>query len=110
MKFKFSTYTATVALLAALALPVQLAAQSDNQKQHHYKLIDLGTFGVPDSSTQDELEVLNSRVMIAGRADTSIPNHANACLFCSYPFISHAFRWRIGVLQDLGDAPRRQQQ
>jgi len=49
-------------LFAALAIPVQLTAQ---QQHHHYKLIDLGTFGGPTSSTQDELQVLNTRGMVA---------------------------------------------
>jgi probable HAF family extracellular repeat protein len=94
-------------LLVAVILPARLAAQehADNPKHHHYQLIDLGTFGGPNSSTQDELQVLNSRGMIAGSADTSVPNHPNACGFCSSQFISHAFEWRTGVLHDLGALP-----
>jgi probable HAF family extracellular repeat protein len=88
----------TLMLFAALAVPAQLAAQ----QHHHYKLIDLGTFGGPTSSTQDELQVLNSRGMVAGGADTSDAQHANACIFfCGDPFISHAFQWRDGELIEL---------
>ena len=90
-----------IGLLTALTVTVPLAAQT----HHHYKLIDLGTFGGPNSSTQDELQVLNSQGMIAGKADASIPNHPNACLFCSSSFISHAFQWRNGILHDLGALP-----
>lgn len=35
---------------AVLAIPIQLVAQEqqdNNHKQHHYKLIDMGTFGGP---------------------------------------------------------------
>ena len=59
MKTKFRmllsaiTFIAGLALLfAALALPGRLAAQDkqgNNPKHHHYKLIDLGTFGGPTS-------------------------------------------------------------
>ncbi|HEV2114594.1 MAG TPA: hypothetical protein VGR48_01115 [Terriglobales bacterium] len=44
MKFKFS-YAATVALLAALAIPVSLAAQELLQRRQlpHYTITDLGT-------------------------------------------------------------------
>ena len=99
---------AAITLCAALAAPIPLAAQGSQdhrQQHHHYKLIDMGTFGGPTSGTQDELQVLNSRGAVAGSADTSIANHPNSCIFCGDPLISHAFRWRNGVLTDLGALP-----
>jgi hypothetical protein len=77
----------------ALAIPLSGAAA---QKHHRYKLIDLGTFGGPMSSTTDELQVLNHRGMVAGTADTSVPNHPNSCVFCGSAFIAHAFLWSKG--------------
>ena len=58
---KFGTLSSVIAatLIAVLAIPVQLAAQDQGQdkdkrlhhhKHHHYQLIDMGTFGGPDSS------------------------------------------------------------
>jgi hypothetical protein len=93
-------------LLCALAVPMGLAAQDAHKTMHHhYKLIDVGTFGGPTSGTQDELQVLNNRGMVAGSADTSVPNHPNACVFCGGAFIGHAFLWSNGVLHDLGSLP-----
>lgn len=98
---KIDKRVSIIGLFIALTVTIHLAAQT----HHHYKLIDMGTFGGPTSSTQDELQVLNRRGMVAGEADTSIPNHPNACFFCGRPFITHAFQWRNDVLHDLGALP-----
>src|ERR1700737_1489250 len=87
-------------VFAALATPVRLAAQQHqdhNHKHHHYKLIDLGTLGGPQSFTQDQLQFLTKRGTVAGWADTSTPdpNYPTSCLFCIFgPFIFHAFQWK----------------
>ena len=101
MKAKMVECTCSIALfLAAVTSTRPLTAQHTR-----YKLVDVGTLGGPTSSTQDELQVLNSRGMVAGAADTSIPNHPNACLFCGSAFITHAFQWRNGILNDLRALP-----
>jgi hypothetical protein len=60
---------AVVTLFVALAIPVRLAAQgSQNQKlkHHHYQLIDMGTFGGPNSGDFPLwLGTLNSRGVTA---------------------------------------------
>ena len=105
----FACFTA-MSLFAALAVPVGLAAQdnedhNNHQKHHRYKLIDVGTFGGPGSSTQNA-QVVNNQGTVAGGADTSTPdpNFPNTCIFCG-PFIAHAFQWQKGVLTDLGALP-----
>ena len=53
MKSKIFTFTTALSLLVGLAVPVQLAAQdkqAGHHKHHHYKLVDMGTFGGPNSS------------------------------------------------------------
>jgi hypothetical protein len=52
MKARFLILLTAVTLFTALAIPVRLVAQdipehNNNHKLHHYKLMDLGTFGGP---------------------------------------------------------------
>jgi hypothetical protein len=46
----------SLSVCAALASPLRLAVQGDQErkpKHHHYKLIDVGTLGGPGSSLRD---------------------------------------------------------
>jgi len=102
-----------MALLAALAVPVRLAAQDKpehNNKHHHYKFIDLGTLGGPNSRVNIEpwTPAINSGGRVAGTADTAIPTSAPGCynpVANTDCYRSHAFAWRGGALQDLGTLP-----
>jgi probable HAF family extracellular repeat protein len=119
MKSKRSTCVHVIALLAALAVPLGLAAQNkqDHGKHHRYKLVDLGTLGGPNSSVLLGLQVLDNRGTVVGGAETSTPNpnypNCNPLLgYCfqsspPYPpaFIQHAFEWQKGALTDLGALP-----
>ena len=50
MKSRTLTSIISTILFAALAVPIRLAAQErQNKQQPHYKLIDLGTLGGPNS-------------------------------------------------------------
>src|SRR5207247_10911601 len=97
-----------ITLFAALALPGELAAQHTR-----YKLIDIGTFGGPASYFTSPgigpgSQVLSNRGMLAGKADTPIPDpngpDPNSCAVPSC-FATHVFRWDKGVLTDLGALP-----
>lgn len=108
----FASIVAT-ALFTAMAMPVCVsaqgnAAQAQTVKHHHYKLIDLGTFGGPRNTVfvaEDSYNpVLNNRGTVAGLADTSAPDPFPA--FCFFDcFVSHAFQWENGVTTDLGALP-----
>ncbi len=105
MKSRTSCITCITAmtLFAALATPARLAAQ-----HHHYKLIDLGTFGGPQSYVNTFLPqnpVLNNRGTVAGWADTSTPDPFPAFCFNPDCFVSHTFQWQNGVMTDLGVLP-----
>lgn len=105
---------AAVALFAALAIPVQLAAQEpQNKQQPRYQLIDIGTLGGPTSSVPTVFfeiggtqtagaRAISTQGIVTGTADTSTPDPL--CYFdgCLYP---NAFQWQNGVLSNLGALP-----
>ena len=77
MKTNATARIAAMSLLAALATPVRLAAQELNPQQRRYKLVDLGTLGGPASylaSNAYAFNALNDRGIVAGTADTPIPD------------------------------------
>jgi probable HAF family extracellular repeat protein len=88
--------------------------QDHNPKHHHYQLIDIGTFGGPNSNFVTQgvgAQNLNNRGVVTGSADTSIPDpKAPNCLNSGIGiipdcYISHAFKWQKGSLTDLGSLP-----
>jgi probable HAF family extracellular repeat protein len=123
MKSRHLMLLAAITLFAALAIPVGLAAQ-DNQdqkhKHHHYKLNDLGTFGGPQSwvwGWDEFADSMSNRGGLMGGADTSAPNpnYPNFNPFMglpnvgyplnSDPYTQHAFQSKHGALIDLGVLP-----
>jgi len=111
MNSRFLLLLSTIALFTALALPVQLVAQErrPNHHQPHYKLVDLGTLGGPQSAGFGIM--LNNRGTVSGCADTSTPdpNYPNFNPFLSPfgadPFIFHTFSSQGGALTDLRALP-----
>jgi probable HAF family extracellular repeat protein len=128
MKSRTLTCITAMTLFAALVIPARLGAQ-DNEEQkkhnqhHHYKLIDIGTFGGP-SGYFDDLnltdnegfgtvfynfsQVRNGKGVLVGFADTPTPdpNSANPILcYVLDCFVTHAYEWRNGVKTDLGVLP-----
>jgi probable HAF family extracellular repeat protein len=100
-------------LLAATpvcALPQGNAVQEQKATHHHYKFVDLGTFGGPNSGVNGEpsVKVINNAGTVVGVADTpiptSVPGGFNPIGRIDF-FISHAFVWRGGSLKDLGTLP-----
>jgi len=86
------------------------SAQEQNAKHHHYKLVDLGTFGGPNSGVNFEpfQNVINNSGTVVGGADTSsltpVAGGFNPIGNQDF-FVSHAFVWRGESLEDLGTLP-----
>jgi uncharacterized membrane protein len=94
-------------LLFALGPSVLLHAQDRHALHHRYKLIDIGTFGGPNSTLNSGefitlfSHVLNNRGALVSGADTSSPDPD--CLQAAGDcYVAHAFRWEAGVRTDLG--------
>jgi probable HAF family extracellular repeat protein len=109
MKSNKLTWLMLLPLFASVAIPDGLAAQEQTDghaKEHtHYKLIDLGTFGGPNSGFNGGSVVVNNEGTVAGVADTAAPDPFNPICFNFDCFVQHAFRWHNGVLTDLGPLP-----
>src|SRR5215472_4769196 len=97
-------------VLCALAVPAELAAEdAHTTKHHHYKLIDMGTFGGPASSINYPLSqgTLNNQGVATGWSATSVPAlPTSSFLICGgldneVPYITHTFQWK-GTVTDLG--------
>ena len=110
MKTRFLTCCTAIALFAALSIPVRLAAQDnrDHRRQHHhYQLIDMGTFGGPNSSYPS----LNKRGITVGWSATSTSKgpHSHP-LICGGldgigSFVTVGFEWQDGSITNLGALP-----
>jgi probable HAF family extracellular repeat protein len=89
--------------LAAMFLPHELSsAQRSSASRLRYRIFDVGTFGGPNSQTNGTSRVMNNRGVVAGMADSDQPcPHVSGLS----EFVSPAFRWRNGVLNNLGLLP-----
>jgi len=113
MKKNLGTNMTALTLLAALAIPIQLAAQDKRDhaaELHHYQLADMGTFGGPNVSLAVEpiAQIVNHQGTAVGEADTTTPNpyYPNGNPFVGGDaYVGHAFSWQQGVLSDLGTLP-----
>jgi len=100
MKSRTLTWITAITLFAAVAFPVQLAAQLPR-----YKLIDLGTLGGPNSYQDAPGQTVNNRGEAITFADTPIPDPFAPNCFQVDCLISHAIKWHKGVRTDLGALP-----
>jgi probable HAF family extracellular repeat protein len=103
MNLRIIWWSVPIALACALLKVARTPAQEPQAKHPHYKLIDLGTFGGPDSLYFSEpvVQSVNNRGTAVGGAETGLPDPTcfHDCI------ITHAFEWKKGVLADLGTLP-----
>jgi probable HAF family extracellular repeat protein len=112
MKSRFANCLVAVTVFAATAFPFRLAAQDgqhDHHYHHHYKLVDMGTFGGPNSGYSNpfplEGGLLNNWGAVVGVADTTSPDPFAPNCMTGTCYLGHAFRWEDGVRTDLGALP-----
>src|SRR5579859_3684110 len=114
MKKNICLKIAVLSLGAAVMLPLCTFAQSGAAANptvafHHYKLIEIPTFGGPNSFLSGpQQQVLNDQGTFAVYANTATPNpNAN----CAIPFTSndcfveHSALWHNGTLTELESLP-----
>jgi probable HAF family extracellular repeat protein len=95
--------TLTTLVLVLVISTIEVAAQEHT----HYKLIDLGTFGGPQSyvyAPNNYAAILNNRGSVTGWAETKLKDRFEKEGFCFTDdcFVAHAFQSQDGVLKDLG--------
>jgi probable HAF family extracellular repeat protein len=98
--FEAGCIAGIILLAASLTAATPLGAQ-----QPRYRLVDIGTLGGPHSHGEiNGADVLLNNAGIVGSwADTAIPDpNMPDCADC---FLFHAFRWKDGVISDLGALP-----
>jgi probable HAF family extracellular repeat protein len=117
MKSKKLARIASIALFTLLAVEARLAAQNNRDekpKHHHYKLIDIGTFGGPASfinSPANAFPAMNDRGMTVGGSASPVHTSSTSDFFvCGglegvVPNVIHAFRLKNGAVADLGALP-----
>ena len=113
MKSQILSAVTAMTLFVVLAILVPSAAQERKQgQQHHrFRLVDLGTFGGPESNVNNAVNagpIVSRRGAAVGSSATSVPTSSHSHPFvCGgldgvVPFVFHGFRWLDGVVTDLG--------
>ncbi len=106
-----SMWITLISFLAVLAMPFGTVAQVDRSqnstaKHHHYKLIDVGTFGGPNGGIENPSSPsLNNRGMLVGESATAAPDPfaPNYCFLDCY--VDLGFFLHNSVVTPLGPLP-----
>jgi probable HAF family extracellular repeat protein len=106
-KMKSRKLMCVAVTFAVVAISLPITAQDKNAQHRHYKLIDVGTFGGPNSGVSSGLpqeRFLSKRGTVVGTADTPNvdPFSPNCFTDC---FVTHGFLWHNGQVTDLGALP-----
>jgi hypothetical protein len=91
-----SAFQRCLVALSLMNAPVVCLAQA-TPEWHHYKLIDLGTFGGPDSLVFFIQHVLTENGIVVGVAETNIPDPFTTSCPSPNCKITYGFVWRDGV-------------
>jgi probable HAF family extracellular repeat protein len=110
MRKHLGATVALVMLTAGLAISDSLSAQQSqvhHSQHHHYQLVDMGTFGGPQSNIPDGgcIPLLTNHGVLAGESETPTPDPFPDFCFVGDCVVSHAFQYRNGAVADLGVLP-----
>jgi uncharacterized membrane protein len=108
MKNRASIVVIAIALILFPTATLRLVAQGNDTRHHHYQLVDVGTFGGPQSLMNFPAVVLrsgylNNQGTLTGSADTSVIDPY--CFWDSDCYATNAYRWKNGTTTDLGVLP-----
>ena len=108
MKYMISIISVLGYLLAIPLVTVQLAGQENRPQYHHYSLVDVGTFGGPNSWMSNpavvRLGLLNNQGTLTGEAETPLVDPY--CFWSTTDcYATHGFQWKNGRTTDLGVLP-----
>ncbi len=95
--------TTAMLLINFVALSCGLAAQ-DSVSRHHpgYKIIEIGTFGGPNSVYNGGTRFATNDGTVVGAANTDQQDLNAPDCFEPTCYVQHAWEWRDGVIRDLG--------
>jgi probable HAF family extracellular repeat protein len=102
------TCTIAFSLISATAITMPMFAQNGTEPRsihHRYKFVDLGTLGGTSSFIGFNIVSVNNSGVTTGQADTPTSNPfypQELPILLDDPQIYHAFRWRDGIVTDLG--------
>ena len=99
MRLNFRNSALAISVLLWLAVPLELSAQHTVR----YKLIDLTLGGPISYPSGDGARILNNAGVVSSFAETAFPDpFAPDFCFNADCLLAHGFRWRNGVMTDLG--------
>jgi len=103
MKLRIVMFVIALLPLVGAAGAQEAAAPASPTQHHHYKLIDLGTFGGQASYLSNGFDgIQNRKGTVVGAADIAAADPDPTFCFNFDCFVSHAFQWQDGTLTDLG--------
>jgi uncharacterized membrane protein len=109
MKHRINKSFAAIAFTLLLLTVAGTSGQEQKEQKkehHHYKLVDIGTFGGPNSSFvfPNPKGLVNNSGVAVGGADTSTPDPTST-MFNGDAYISYGFTWQDGVAHKLDALP-----